>query len=313
MYFERFLESLTECEIICNEEALKLQSIHPYEIISNKDNIINEAILTKESINNAKQKAIMVFIELSNKFKDVALKLNKRNSKWFESIQKFDLNNKDLSKFEYEMYDYRRGIHNLVDLQIPVFDEKSIPDLLGDGSAFKGRAFGEIFTKDSENNEDFNKAFFRGSADKILIKGNDAKGLFTFAFNWIKNYETAVVRPISVENAKINNIVNQYMKNVKTIVTESTILSESIFKDEYYDILLEEGIEPTDIKREEKESENTINTNVEENKENKSNNDILTAVQHYFKICSTIQTMKMNIAEEAYKAFTDFIDRVINN
>ena len=33
MYFEIFTESLTESEIICNEEAIKIHSIHPYEII----------------------------------------------------------------------------------------------------------------------------------------------------------------------------------------------------------------------------------------------------------------------------------------
>ena len=107
----------------------------------------------------------------------------------------------------------------------------------------------------------------------------------------------------------INSILRSEKASNKTIVTESTILLESLFKDEYYDILLEDALNPKDIEQEEK---NKINPNNKEITENKEKNIKLDSVQKYWKICSTIQTMKIDVCREAYAEFTKFIDKVMD-
>ena len=308
MYFKKFIETLTECEIEMYEAQLECISIHPYEIISDKENVLQEAINFKEKAELAIKKAIQVFIDITEKFKNIAYKLQNKNDKWFQSAFKFDINRVDLKDFKYEMYDFKTGVERIQNTKLPIFDSVNIHDFSGDSAVFKQNAFKEIYTTSEDGEGDINKNYFRGSNEKIAIEPHKVNELYRFALNWLKGYEriTGVIY-------KDNNNLNAILRNVKNSnripVTESTILFESIFKDEYYDIILEDALDPKDIENEEK---NKIDTNKEEVSENKEKNDTVEAVQKYWKICSTIQTMKMDACKEAYAVFTDFIDKVMN-
>ena len=60
-------------------------------------------------------------------------------------------------------------------------------------------------------------------------------------------------------------------------------------------------------------NKNNIETNNISAAETKEKNTTLEAVQKYWKICSTIQTMKMDACKEAYTAFTNLIDKVMDS
>ena len=310
MYFERFIESLTECEIICNEEAIKVQSIHPQDIISNKEIVLQEAIFSKEKIDVAFQKAREIFMKLTQQMMKITFELKKRNAKWFETVNRFDINKKDLKNFKFEMFNYQEGIKRIEDTPLPKFESVNIQDFSGNAEVFKQNAFKNLYMKDDQGNEDISKNYFRGSSEKITIDDSKAKMLFPYAVNWLRNYER-FTKNIEISNETLNKIVNDVLSTNKVSVTESILLSESIFRDEYYDILLEDAVDPSDIEKEEKNNSNTINSNPEENKQNKEVTDRIEAAKKYWKICSSIQTMKMDIAREIYTVFTDFIDKVM--
>lgn len=310
MYFKRFMEALTECEIEMYEAQLECMSIHPYELISDKENVLQEAFDLKGKAEAAFNKAVQVFINLCESFKKVAFKLKQKNAEWFESASRFDLARVDLKDFKYEMFDYKTGIERIKNTPLPIFSSSGdmINDLSGDSRAFKEKSFKEIYFPEENIEGDINKNYFRGSNQKNPIKSHEVNGLYTFALNWLKHYDNTV-NAIYKDSETINSILRSEKSSNQTTVTESTILSESLFKDEYYDILLEDALDPKDIEKEEK---NKLNPNNREISENKEKNSIREAVQKYWKICSTIQTMKIDACKEAYAAFTDFIDKVMD-
>lgn len=310
MYFEIFTESLTEAEIISNEEAIKIHSIHPYEIISDKENVIHEAIISKDKIDAAIMKSLEIFISLTAKMRKVAFELKKRNGKWFDAASRFDINRANLNDFKYEIYDYREGIKRIENTKTPVFKSINIQDFSGNAETFKQTYFKDLYLKNEDGQEEISKNYFRGGPEKIELNGTQAKELFRFALDWLKNYEN-FCRNIESTNVSLNDLLKSSLEN-KNIITESTILNESFFKNEYYDLLLEDAVDPKDIENEEKDRSNGIDSNRDENQKNKEINDMKEAIKKYWKVCSSIQTMKMDVAKEAYTAFTDFIDRVMN-
>ena len=306
MYFKRFMETLTECEIEMHEAQLECMSIHPYELISDKENVLQEAFNLKEKAELAFTKAVKVFIDFSEKFKTLAFQLKKRNSKWFESASRFDLTRVDLKDFKYEMFDFKTGVARIESLKLPIFNSVNPEELSGDSATFKQKAFGEIYIDDAK---DINKNYFRGNDKKLEIRADQVISLYRFALNWLKNDYDRITGIITRDNDAINSILKTVKISNQTTVTESTILSESIFKDEFYDILLEDALDPNDIEKEEK---NKLNPNNQEIVESKKKNSEIDAVQKYWKICSSVQTMRMDACKEAYSAFTDFIDKVMN-
>ena len=113
MYFKRFMETLTECEIEINEAKLECMSIHPYEIISDRENVLQEAFNFKEKAEFAFNKIVKVFTDLSKKFYAMASVLKKENKDWIESASRFDINRVDLKDFKHEMFDYRKGVEGI--------------------------------------------------------------------------------------------------------------------------------------------------------------------------------------------------------
>ena len=310
MYFKRFMEALTECEIEMHEAQLECMSIHPYELISDKETVLQEAFDLKGTAESAFNKAVQVFINLCETFKKAAFKLKQKNVKWFESASRFDLARVDLKDFNYEMFDYKTGLERIKSKPLPIFNSSGdmVNDLSGDSRVFKEKSFKEIYFPEGNIEGDIDKNYFRGSNEKLPIKSHEVTGLYTFALNWLKQYENTV-NAIYKDSENINSILRSEKASNKTVVTESTILLESLFKDEYYDILLEDALNPKDIEQEEK---NKINPNNKEITENKEKNIKLDSVQKYWKICSTIQTMKIDVCREAYAEFTKFIDKVMD-
>lgn len=309
MYFTKFVETLTECENIIHENELKSMSIHPHELISNKTNVIQEVSGFKEKASAAFEKAIQAFVELLEKFRKAAAELKKRNAKWFSDVRQFDISKANLKDFSYQMFDYKNGMQRVKDTEIPGFNDGVKDDILtNDAQEFKMKYFKDLYISQNGNLE-FNDNYFRGSNEKIEIKGNEVYQLFREALNWLEHYEQ-FVRNIDIEGQNISNI----RRNEKKIVTtESTILAESIFKDEYYDILLEDALDPKELAEEQENTENntTIDSNPKENSDNKEAKSHNDAVQQYWKICSMVVTKKTKATEECYSVYTDFIDKVM--
>ena len=116
------------------------------------------------------------------------------------------------------------------------------------------------------------------------------------------------------ESMELDSILKSISSENKVAVNESTVLIESIFRDEYYDIMLEDAIDHKDLELEEKQ-ENKQKNNITDKDtvtETKIKNQTLEAVQKYWKICSQIQTLKMNAYKDAYCEFTKFIDLVMD-
>lgn len=309
MYFKRFMEALTECEIEMHEAQLECMSIHPYELISDKETVLQEAFDLKGKAEAAFNKTVQVFINLCETFKKAAFKLKQKNAKWFESASKFDLARVDLKDFKHEMFDYKTGLERIKNKPLPVFnpDGKMINDLSGDSRVFKETSFKEIYFPEG-GGEGIDRNYFRGSDEKLPIKSHEVIGLYRFALQWLKDYDKTV-NEIYKDSETINSVLKSERSLNQTTVTESTILLESLFKDEYYDILLEDALNPKDIEQEEK---NKLNINNKEMVETKEKNTKREAVEKYWKICSTIQTMKIDTCREAYAEFTKFIDKVMD-
>lgn len=312
MYFKRFMETLTECEIVIHEAQLKCMSIHPYELISDKENVLQEAFDLKQTAETAINKAIKVFSNMIETFRKVSLQLGEKNSKWVESASRFDINKVDLKDFDHKMFDYKKGVQNIEHTTIPDFRNINVEYFTGDCLNFKQEHFKDLYTDDNGNSV-INKNYFRGSDEKIAITPAEVHTLYQFALSWIKRYRQvtdAIVRDSKALNATLESVKS----NNQVPVTESTILIESLFRDEYYDILLEDALDPKDIEKDMKENEQNKNDIKLDNKEvveTKEKNTTKDAVEKYWKICSTIQTMKIDACKEAYAAFTDFIDKVM--
>lgn len=328
MYYERFLEFLTEAEIICNEEAIKMQSIHPYEIISDPEYVIQEAILSRSNINNALY-AIMQRLEiLIKQARAIAMKLAQKNKEWFETAGKFLNESRNISLEEYEIYDYLTGINRIKSMGIPRFESVNIEHFANDGEEFKTKAFKEVYVtevhKDESGKETRSadmkaKAYFRGGVEKKKLSKNEILPYAKAGFEWLKHYNE-FINKVTEDAINVNKSFRKTLGITNnTPINESTILHESLFKDEYYDILLEEALDPSDIKSSDEEEQKRekgttpIDTNKEDNKLADNNKAIQNAVKVWYKVCSIILTAKIDICEEAYKAFVDMIDKLMNN
>lgn len=331
MYYEEFLESLTECEQIINEEDIKMKSIHPYEIISDPENALHEASISKETVSNAITLLIKKFELLLKKAKEIALKLMQKNKAWFESVNSYMNSGKELKIESHEMYNYEEGIRRIESTHVPKFDSIDIGHFENNGEIFKEKAFGDIFTKEvfkDENGKEIDsidmraKTYFRGSPEKKKYSKSELKGLISFAYNWTKNYNEYLQKIIQESeklNADFTKIIGDHVRG--RVVTESVLLHESAFKDDYFDILLEDALDPTDVVNSKsstfdngnQQRETPIDTNKEENQASDDHRVIEKAARIWYKTCTSIETAKIDVCEEAYKAFVDFIDKCMDN
>lgn len=328
MYTEEFIECMTECEEVINEEAIKMQSIHPYEIIADPDNVLHEAFISKENVKNAIAFLIRKLREISKKAMKVAITLSAKNKAWCDSVTKFLASHIEVKFDDYEMYDYPTGIQRMTSIAIPRFESIDIGHFENDGEVFKQKAFGDIFnteikqtsstTEDKENTgtSALAKAYFRGGAEKKKFVKGELKSLMQTAIKYILTYKN-FINNIYRDSEQIISAYNSITKDLgNKPITESTLLHESAFKEEYLDILLEDAVEPDDVEKSMENGNNDstpINSNSEENKVSDDIRGKEKALNIWFKTCSTIFTAKYDIAQEAYKAYSDFLDRCMDN
>lgn len=313
MYFTRFMEALTECEIEMNSAMLEYVSIHPYRIVSDTVNTLHEAQVLRGKAEAAFQKAVEVFNNLVKEIMKAAEELTKRNGKWIETVQKFNINDVNLKGFEHQMFDYKTGITRANQTDLPKFESVNIEDFSGAAETFKQAAFKDIYESQDSQGEGINPNYFKGGAEKITIKEHQVSEYFRFGVDFIKNY-SQTIRRMNNESIELDSILKSVSSKNKVPVNESTVLIESIFRDEYYDILLEDAIDHKDLELEDKQEEEQKNNITDKDTviETKTKNQTLEAVQKYWKICSQIQTLKMNAYKDAYCEFTKFIDLVMD-
>ena len=309
MYFTRFMEALTECEIEMNSAMLECISIHPYQVVSDTAEVLQEAQALKGKAEAALKKAVEVFQNLMRELTIAAAELTKRNGKWLDSVNRFNINAVNLKGFEYQMFDYKTGVTRANQKDLPKFASVNIEDFSGSSDTFKQTAFKEIYIEGG----DIDPNYFKGGPEKITIKEHQVNEYFRFAVDYIKTYKQTIAKMVNESN-ELNAILKSVSSENTVPINETTILVESIFKDEYYDILLEDAVDHDDLEREEKQ-ENEERKNIMDKDtvtETKIKNQTLEAVQKYWKICSQIQTLKMNAYKDAYCEFTQFIDKVMD-
>lgn len=301
------------------EAKLSLESVHPIDIINNKDSVLTEAITDNKKLMNAFSKIIKVITDLTDKFRRITNKLEFRNRKIVDKYSKFNINGIDIKNdFEYEMFPYWEGYERIKRYHVPRFDNNNLDKYLTNGAEqFKSNDFQRgTFSKEDGS---VNANYFRGCDDRGIkekISGNNVKMVYQRCLEIIKTRKQ-IADKISAENKNIIVVASNGSK-IKVPISESVMMDQSMFKDEYYDILYENILDgalfedsaatTTDIEKEEKNG--GINNNPEENNKANVNKDLIEAIKVYSNICMQVNSKIMNILDEAYDQSVRFCGKI---
>lgn len=299
-------------------EYLKLESIHPIDIINNKSTVMHEAVVSKLQLKKTLD-AIIKAIEFSiKKFKDISRELKKRNADWIEQARKFDLNKADLSDFREEMFPYWMSIPNKFNnVRIPDFTMKDEALYEGDGTEFMNKYFKDIIDTDGG----VSKNIFRGLSsssnknEKYVIEYGKAKGMYKTLLNMMDDINKLRDK-VAKDMEMISDTVKR-VRNMNTPMNESVLLQESIFKDEYFDILLE-ATTPDQIEKEMDEDDpnnkdDKIEVKREDNRRAISVDKQYKLVASWSKMCTSVTTAEMDVLDEAYGVCVKFINKVMKS
>lgn len=314
-YKSNLYNTIGENENKLLNEYLKLESVHPINIIDNKSVILHEAVISKLQIKKSLD-AIINAIEISlKKFKDISRSLKMKNAEWITQAEKFDLNKADLSNFKEEIFPYWLAIPSKFNIIIPEFTMKDEALYDGDGSEFMKKYFNNII----DNNGNINKNILRGISSsgkgKIVIEYGKAKSIYKTLLNMINDIYKLRDK-VSKDTVMILNTVKR-IKNTNAPINESVVLNNSIFKDEYFDILLE-AVTPDEIEKNMENNKNDSNDkkiNINRNDNNRSElvDKQYKLVASWSKMCTAVTTAEMDVLDEAYGACVKFITKIMKS
>lgn len=307
---ESIYRDLYECNLL-------LETVHPIDIINNKEEVLSEAFLNFSRITNTISKISENIMKLFKKFKDMTVKLDKRNDKIIQDFSKIDVNKLKLDDFQYEIFPYWEGYRNISSFDFPKFDENNLSQYtINNGLEFKER-MRNVFTKDESGNIIVNQSYFRGSDKKIIVTKSNAAQVFNNCISICKTRKNIT--------EKINSQISQYMASVSRYANsnttnqndnadqnktlpESIVFNNSIYKDEYFDILLEDITTTNDIEKEEKNP--YINNNSNQSNKINDTKQIIDAAISYTRICGEITTKMFTILDEAYDNSLKFCNKI---
>lgn len=296
------------------DEYLKLESVHPIDIITNRNMVIHEAVVSKLQIKKTLDNIIKAIDTAIKKFKDISRELRTKNAEWLDQAEKFDLDKVDFSNFKEEIFPYWIAIPSRFNINIPDFTIKDEVLYDGDGNEFMRKYFKDII----DENGDVNKNILRGLSDstkneKITIEYGKAKSVYKTLLNTINNIYK-LRNKVEKDMTMISDTVKR-IKNLNAPINESVLLNCSIFKDEYFDILLE-AVTPDQIEKSmEKKEDNDKKIDVNRNDNNKAESvdRQYKLVVSWSKMCTSVTTAEMDILDEAYGACVKFINKVMKS
>ena len=318
MYTTEFYDSICEsCREIDNE-WLKLESIHPTDM--KNDAVLTEASISKMSIEKTLDAIINAIKEAVKRFRNITRKLRQKNAEWMAEAERVDLNKKDFQNFREEIFPYWNSMPSL-------FEKIRIPEFrIEEAESYKDGTFMRNNFKDIVDDEgNINKNILRGvsqsstndgKSGKVPIEFGQVKTAYPKILGTMRTVDNLRDR-VASDMIKIAKVVEQ-IKNQSAPINESTLMTYSMFKDEYYDVLLE-ALTPDDIEKEEnvakEDAENNndkkLNMNTEDSKNASSFKAQCDAVTAWSKLCSSVTSAEMDILDEAYTECANFITKVM--
>lgn len=312
MYTLDTYDVIAEAERELLENYLKLESVHPADIINNRAEVLHEAVITKLQISKTLDAIVEAIKAAIKKFRDITRQLKTKNDEWMVNAQKFDLNKADLQNFREEIFPYWIAIPQRFNLiKIPQFTMVDA-ELYTDQKEFMNKYFKTIVGE----NGDVNKNLLRG------LNANSKREKLPIEYGKVKSIYRDIIRTIGEiiklrdKVAREMNIIAETVKSVKNMnspMNESILLNCSIFKDEYFDILLEGAFTPEQAEKEAEQKENgrSINIKPDDNDRSSEVDRMYKAVTAWSKLCSAVTTAEMDILDEAYSECAKFIDKVM--
>lgn len=309
MYSKEFYNELDTLEKEYYENKLFLETIHPIDLINNKDQVLIEAAEKAEGMGKT-IKSMQEFIKKAiDKFMIITNKLLTDNAKLIEKYKAIKPNEIQVGEnFSYGILPYWDGVRNIMAYSTPDYRNEDIALLSSNnGKNYKDEKFSN-FNGLFDENGSVNSAYFKGGVENIKVNKNNAAAVFKDCLNIIEQRKQ-ISDKIVAETSKINRLRVDASVDLKTI-GESALFDMSIFKDEYTELLYESMIAPlfedsngdgitttSDIEREEKSG---VEINKEENTKINDAKQAMEAAKNWSKICYDITAKMMSALDEAY-------------
>lgn len=314
MYYAQYYSILEEVNKEYYDAKLQLESVHPIDIITNKDQVLTEAIFNKDKINMVINKIIVGIVNATNKFVKISSELISKNNKQIQEYRNLPIDKLNFDDFEYSIYPYWIGLNNMLNIKLPSFNQNNISEIVNNGGMqFKINNYPKgLF--DENNNYALNADFLRGGSKEIEVNRNNAKDVYNKCIDILMKRD-AITNKLKAENFTLSKLLQTVVNSNKQVntVTESTLLDMSIFKEEYIDILYEDAMVTTkDIKNEDKPKTGTIDTNKEQNDANKETSNQIDATKAYVDICYPVNAKSMQILDTMYDAACKYCAKVAN-
>ena len=312
MYTLNTYDIISENQYSLLNEYLKLESIHPEDIINNKNEVLHEAIISNIKIKKTIDNIIEALEKSVKKFKDISRELRRKNAEWLANAEQFDLSKTDLSNFKQEIFPYWLSIPSKFNIKIPKF---TIEDemLYDNESEFMKKYFKDIIDEEGNVNKNILRGLSNNITEKVVIDAAKVKNSYRQILGLINDIDK-LRNKVSRDMVSIINTVKS-IRNMTSPINESTLLSNSIFKDEYFDILLERVVTPDDIEESmgKKDEKNTIDIDKKDNNESKETNNQYKNVVSWSKMCTHVTTAEMDVLDEAYSDCVKFISAVMKS
>ena len=295
-------------------EYLKLESIHPIDIIENKSDVLHEAIISQLKIRKTLENIIEAIKKAIKKFKDITRELKTKNAEWIRQAETFDLNDANLANFREEVFPYWNSIPSKFNrITIPDFNMRDEMLYDGDSSEFMKKYFSDII----DENGDINKNILRGltptsKKEKEPIEYGKAKTAYNRLLDVLKSIYG--LRDKITKDADMIAKTVERIRNQTAPMNESALLEYSMFKDEYFDILLEVTT-PDQIEKEQEaeEKDKKINIDGDGNRKVSEVEKQYKLVAQWSKMCTAVVTAEMDVLDEAYSECIKFISKVMKS
>lgn len=347
MYDIEFASAMEKINMQDLEYQLMLETVHPYDLINNKEEVLTEASEAAYRLGMTIEKINAMIVKMINKFMSMTKRLDIANKKLIEKYKALDIGKVDFTNLkDYEIYPYSIGVQRINAYNSPKWNAADSEFYLtNNGDEFKLKSFPkDVFIKDNSGNLIINADYFRGiniGGGKQKVSPSDAPRVFKNCLSVLesrKNIANHIVADSlkvkneykSKQSAKIdvnqkpgndgnNNNTNQpaQQNNAPATqestnnnpITESVLLDMSIFKDEYYDILYEDITTTDDIEKADKNGA-PINSSTQENQQGANNLNLDKAAKIYKKVCCDVNTKMMTVLDEAYDECIKFCEKV---
>ncbi|MGL5751049.1 MAG: hypothetical protein ACRCXT_11015 [Paraclostridium sp.] len=247
MFLANELAEQAEYEAFMNEAILISVNENTIDRIS----ILNESF--SEKLKSTILKIIGVFRKIWEKFIESVDVLIKNDASYLEKYKETILKRSMNKDAEYHMYNYSKGVYNIVNSPVPAYDYNKYKDILVDEKSFingtniKNYKIGE----GSENNSDTFKSYFRGSLDQSWIKGSQLN--MTDMYNYCRDYKN-IKDKIEKDKTNIVKAADESIKLIDKMAAENKIKNESFmeyFEDEpskylsfVYESYINEKVDP---------------------------------------------------------------------